>query len=129
MNANARKEILVVVVLIIILLVGVFFATLHARREVRDGVRRTEVRNIKHTLEMYFNEHETYPLSFNDAVHEYVVVEQDEKGATGWYVRAELENKAEPTSAFDLEYNIEYRIILEGGRTFYDLCGGNLKCE
>ncbi len=120
---------MVVGVLVVVLLVGVFFASLQARREVRDGVRRAELRNIKHELEMYFNKHETYPLRFDDATHEYVVVEQDEEGAVGWYARAELENKAEPAAGFDLEYNIGYRVVIEGGRTFYDLCGGNYKCE
>lgn len=129
MNATARKEIVVVGLLAVVLLAGVSVAGWHARREARDGVRRAEVRNIKHELEMYFNEHETYPLIFDDAVHEYVVVEQDEKGAIGWYVRGELENKAEPTAGFDLEYNVGYRVVTEGGRTFYDLCGGNYKCE
>lgn len=129
MNATARKEIVVVVLLVIILLAGVLVAGLQARREVRDGIRRAELRNIKHELEMYFNEHESYPLLFNDAVHEYVVVEQAGGEATGWYVRGELENKAEPTAGFDLEYNIDYRIVTEGERTFYDLCGGNYKCE
>jgi hypothetical protein len=129
MNVTARKEIVVVGVLIVVILAGVFFAGLHARREARDGIRREEVRNIKHELEMYFNKHETYPLIFQDAVHEYVVVEQGEEGAKGWYVRAELENMAKPAAGFDLEYNIDYRIVVDRGRTFYDLCGGNYRCE
>jgi len=125
----AWKEIMVVVALIVILLGGVLFSGLHARREARDGVRRAELRNIKHELEMYFNEHESYPFTFSDVAHEYIIVERGDEGATGWYVRAELENKAEPTAGFDLEYNIGYRIVIEGERTFYDLCGGNYECE
>jgi hypothetical protein len=102
---------------------------LEARREVRDGVRRQELRDIKHELEMYFNEQEKYPLSFEDPSHQYVVVEKDNEGAMGWFVRAELENKAVPTAGFDWEYNNDFRVVREGGKTFYDLCGGNYKCE
>ncbi len=129
MNSTFRKEIWVAGTLTVILLVGVVLSGLYARREVRDGIRKQELRKIKHELEMYFNEYDKYPLDFNDPIHDYVVVEKEGDGALGWFVRAELENAPKPTAGFDLEYNNDYRVVRQGGKAFYDLCGGNYKCD
>ena len=102
----------------------------HAQQERRDGIRRDEVAAAKIELEQYFNAHETYPREFDASPHQYVVEVDDGQGATGWYVRAELENAADAIVAFDEEAgrNYWYRIVREGGATYYDVCGGISRC-
>lgn len=131
MDSIARRELVVAGLLILLVGALLFPALQHARREYRDGVRRTEIAERKRQLEQYFNAHETYPLTFNAAPHEYIVTNSDGRGATGWYVRAQLENPASTTSGFDYEegHNFYWRITNDEGRTLYEVCGGTLHCE
>lgn len=128
MNRIAKREAGVVLLLVVILVVGLYPAVKYARQERRDGARRGEVVELKRALEMYFNEHEQYPLEFEVGAHDYKVVETDGQQALAWYVRAELENNAKPRADFDEEYNIYFRVVNEGGGTFYDVCGGISTC-
>ncbi|MEX1997144.1 MAG: hypothetical protein WEA04_00490 [Candidatus Andersenbacteria bacterium] len=131
MNTRALKEI-GVVALLVMLVIGMVVPSLqHARRERRDGQRREDVAGLKRELEMYFNQHETYPLTFTPpAPYQYVIMTADTSGALGWYVRAPLENKAEPRADFDYEegHNFYYRVVREREQTFYDVCGGTFSC-
>ena len=130
MTSVAKKEGLVLLFLIVVLGIGLYPALRHARREARDGIRRDEIAARKTSLEQYFNAHETYPREFDASPHQYVVESSDNQGVTGWYVRAQLENKTEETVAFDAEAerNYWYRIIREGETTYYDVCGGIARC-
>jgi len=126
---SIRKREYIGLIVLVLLFSGLLLPALQqARREKRDGIRREEARNIKTAVEMYFNEYDFYPLEFNAGGHEYVVLKQAGQGASEFYIRAELENSGETAAGFDEEYNIYFRIVNEGGKTFYDICGGELRC-
>lgn len=103
---------------------------MHARQEARDGIRRDEVAAFKRLLEQHYNEYEAYPLIFDASPHRYVVVEQDDKGATTWYLQAEMENDHPEMSDFDAEEgrNYYWRYVQNEGRTYYEVCGGAPSC-
>src|SRR3989344_3792944 len=130
MTPVAKKEGLVLLFLLVILGGSVYPALRHARREARDGIRRDEVAARKTSLEQYFNFHATYPREFDASPHQYLVESSDNQGVTGWLVRAQLENEAEETVAFDPEAgrNYWYRIVRQGQATYYDVCGGISRC-
>lgn len=114
--------------LIVVLLVFLVPALLHARAERRDGIRRQEVRQFKQLMEERNNELGFYPYELDASPHVFVVTEGEGQQADGWYLRAELENQAEPTAGFDEEYNVYYRVVREDEKTYYDICGGTLRC-
>jgi len=124
----AKKEYMVLGILCLIFLAMLFPALQSSRREVRDGIRRNELVQFKVLLEQYFNEYNEYPLEFDASPHEYVVTEVDGDEAMAWYLRAKLENGGEAGSGFDLEHNVFYRVFIDDGLTFYDICGGGSEC-
>jgi|GEM_PF-3416391 len=126
MDKNAKKEFTVLAIVIIFLLSGVLFGAQVARQERRDGKVRDDLRDLKHQVEMYFNENGQYPLEWNAGNYKYVVVEAGKKGAIKWYVSGKLENKTKPSFGVDQEYNIEWRVTESGN---YEICGGNYRCE
>lgn len=128
MERRAIWEYMAVIILLGLLLFGLYPALRYARREHRDGIRRTEVIQLKRALETYYNEHEQYPLQFPAGAHQYVVTESDARQALAWYVRAQLENQPVETAQFDEEYNIYSRVVREGEQTFFDVCGGTSTC-
>lgn len=144
-------------------------AIVRARREFRDGTRRDDLGLLKHTMEMFFNAHETYPapqsgeescattdraddwlfgakgiLADQELVervprdplaaagwqYRYCVTEQDDAGATAWYVQARLENARDAQHGFDPEqgHNYYFRITRDGDATYFDICGGTSTC-
>lgn len=120
---------LVVVGVVCVVFVALLVPALRsARREARDGMRRADVLEVKHELEDYFNQYERYPLEFDAGPYQYVVTRAEGNAARAWYIRAQLENSAAPEAAFDLEYNIYYRVVRDGAVTYYDICGGELHC-
>lgn len=58
---RAHSEYLIAsgIVLVLIILLGT--AGLRARAEVRDDLRRADITNLKHAVEMYYNDHAFYP--------------------------------------------------------------------
>lgn len=131
MDITARREIMVLILALTLFLSLLYPAMMHARREARDGLRRDEVAAFKRVLEQYYNEYETYPLEFDAAPHQYVVMESSEQGATAWYLRAHLENNHETATAHDAEEGRQYdfRLIRDGDRTYYEVCGGMPTCD
>jgi len=131
MEKTAKLEISFLLLFFFVFATLLFPAALHARREVRDGIRRNELTNFKTELEKYYNKHETYPLTFNANPHQYAVVEKNTKGATKWFLRAKLENQHKVEKGFDEEagHNYYYRYINENNNTYFDICGGLYKCE
>ncbi|MDP3997084.1 MAG: hypothetical protein U1C49_02470 [Candidatus Andersenbacteria bacterium] len=131
MDKVYRRELLAVIAAAIMLVVFLLPALRFARREQRDNIRRDEVASDKIELEQYFNKYETYPLKFNASPHDYVVVMKDEVGATGWFVRARLENHHDDKAGFDEEQgrNYYYRYVNPTNSTFYEVCGGELRCD
>jgi len=125
MDKIGKYEVVVLLVLVGVLLVGVFLGGQYARQERRDGQVRADLRQLKHNLEMYYNERGSYPLEWRAGKYQYVVVEEGEKGALSWYVSGVLENKQELQAGLDEEYNIEWRITAEGR---YEICGGKHSC-
>lgn len=130
MNALAKYEVWGLAAAAIIFLLLLIPAMQHSRAEARDGIRRQEIADRKIELEQYFNAHEAYPLEFDASPHEYVVAEQDEVGATRWYLRAVLENSAATKADYDAESgrNYHYRVQQVGDNTVYDVCGGGPDC-
>jgi type II secretory pathway pseudopilin PulG len=128
MKAIGKWEWGIVVLAIILMLLALIPSLQYARREVRDGMRRNELLAFKRELEQYFNKQENYPVEYDASPHEYVVLEDYEGGATHWYLRAELENRRMPTAGFDEEYNVFFRVLHQDQKTFYDICGGELRC-
>ena len=118
----------VLVGLAVLLLVFLSPSLLYVRQERRDGIRRTELRQFKQLMEERNNELGYYPIELNAAPHEFVVTDSEGEQAEGWYLRAWLENPAEPEVGFDEEYNVYYRIGREGEKTYYDICGGLERC-
>lgn len=130
LTIRARRE-MTTIALAALIFVALLYPNLqHARREARDGLRRDQLALIKQQIEQYNNLHQAYPLQFDAAPNAYVVLNQDSTGATAWYLRAALENPGRPSSGYDAERgrNYIYRIVREGGRTYYDICGGTLTC-
>lgn len=70
------------------------------------------------------------PQSPDTWAYTYCVVAVDGRGATAWYLRAQLERRQAPRAAFDAEegHNFFARVVREDGATFYDICGGTLRC-
>lgn len=128
MHSRAWYEIGVLGLLVVLLLGLSIPSLLHARKERRDGIRRTELLEFKRMLEEANNELGYYPAGFVASPHLYIAVEGDGDAATSWYLRAELENKAEEAHGFDEEYNVFYRIVRDGEKTYYDICGGESEC-
>jgi len=131
MNTLAKREALVLIILIAIFVVLLIPSLQHARRETRDGLRRHEIADIKHQIEMYFNEHESYPLKYDASPHEYVTTETNDDVATGWYLRARLENEHKTGSDFDHEPGRQYyyRYVNSNDHTYFEVCGGIAKCN
>lgn len=121
-------EFLVLIVLATVLLGSLLPSIRYARREARDGLRRTELLSHKQKLEEINNKEGYYPLLYTAAPYQYVVLKSQRNQAIEWYLRTPLENKTAPASGFDEEYNIAYRIVEEEGASFYDICGGNFQC-
>ncbi len=131
MNTIARREVAMLIALLLILFLSLLPALQHARREARDGQRRQALDQAKDSLEQYFNKHNHYPLTFSIAGDaSYTVTEKSSTEAKGWYLRTPLENKASATTGFDEEgnHNFYFRIVNEGGRSYYDICGGIDTC-
>lgn len=61
---------------------------------------------------------------------QYCVTEVDDRGATSWYLRMQLERRQRPRAAFNAEtgHNFYYRVVAEDGAIFFDICGGTLRC-
>lgn len=131
MDTAARREIIVLILALTLFLSLLYPAVMHARREARDGMRRDEVAAFKQVLEQYYNKHETYPLEFDAAPHQYVVTDSTAAGATAWYLRAKLENQQETKTGYDGDVGRQYdwRLIQEGETTYYDVCGGTPTCD
>lgn len=125
------REMTIIGMLLIVLGISLLPSLAYARRERRDGMRRLELAELKHQLEIYNNEHKMYPLQFQTGPHQYVVTDSDDEQALGWYVRAKLENDRVPEAGFDNEGGRTYsfRIIRQRDITWYDICGGNFECE
>ena len=128
MTGLAKKEYIVLGLVFFVFLGLLYPALLSSRREVRDGIRRNELVQFKVLLEQYFNEHDQYPLEFNADPHKYVVTRVKDDESVAWYLRARLENDGEASSGFDLEHNVFFRVVVDDGFTFYDICGGESKC-
>lgn len=124
----ARREYIVLGLLVIVFLGALLPSLLHSRRERRDGIRRSELVAFKQLMEQKNNELGYYPTEFDATPHQFIVTEQNEEQALEWYLRAQLENTPQPTAAFDLERNVYFRIVHEGGLVFYDICGGTSTC-
>jgi hypothetical protein len=127
----AKRELVIVGGIVAAFALLLFPALLHARREARDGIRRTEIAHFKQALEHYYNEHTAYPLQFDASPHRYVVVTSDKRGATAWYLQAALENKSATFAGYDAEAerNYGYRVISAKGTTLYEVCGGTPTCD
>jgi len=125
MDKLTKVEYSVIGVVLVMLVIGVVKSGGYARQERRDGLVRAELRQLKTDVEMYYNDHDQYPLTWPVAKYRYVVVEGDENEASGWYVSGALENIQTPDSGFNEEYNIEWRVTEEGN---YEICGGNHSC-
>lgn len=130
MERIAQREAFVLLAALIIFMGLLYPALLHARREARDGIRRNEVAAFKKLLEQYYNEHETYPLKFSAAPHEYIVTSSTSIGVTAWYLRAQLENSHGSQAGHDEDEGRKYdfRLIREGESTYYEVCGGTPTC-
>ena len=131
MSTLAKREVSVVIIAVIVLLILLIPAVQYSRQEVRDGIRRDEVAAGKRVLEDYFNEHGAYPLVFDAAPHEYVVVVSEGGAALEWFIRAQLENTAPPESGYnpEEERNFHYRVVNDRGQTYYEVCGGSVRCD
>ena len=125
MDEYGKIEGVVLGVIVLILLSGVIYAGHYARQEKRDGKVREDLREVKHQLEMYFNEYDRYPLEWETGDYEYVVMSKKGEYATGWYVSGKLENRGKSASGVDEEYNVEWRVTGEGN---YEICGGEYRC-
>jgi hypothetical protein len=121
----ARREFIGVVLFLLVLIIGLVYGGAYARRERRDGQTREELRQLKTALEMYYNQHEQYPLEWDGGKYIYTVTDQAAGAATGWYVSGPLENAPLPTGGFDEEYNIDWRVTRQGN---YEICGGIKQC-
>ncbi len=128
-DKTAKNEYAVLGCLLVVFIMALLPALVHARREVRDGERRQELRQLKHALEMSNNKLGYYPKIFDAAPFTYVILAADGEAAIAWYIRALMENRAEPAAGLDLEYNMYYRIVNESGLTYYDICGGEFRCD
>ncbi len=128
MDARARNEYLVIGGLLVLLLIFLLPSLREARREVRDGVRRTELIERKVELEQINNEIGYYPLEYDASPHEYMVLEHRGDAAIAWYLRARLEREGESQAGFDEEYNVFYEVTLEDGASYYYICGGEYTC-
>lgn len=130
MNKVAKWEYVVVGCLLLLLATTLYPSLRYARREKRDGIRREALATLKTDMEQYYNKHNTYPLEFSADPYLYIVTEKDSKGAIGWYLRTQLENFHAVSAGFDLEggHNFYYRVVDEGGSTWYDICGGQSTC-
>ncbi len=129
MSDVAKREYIVLGILIVVFAVSLFPALVYMRQERRDGVRRDEINALKTVLELKNNEIGYYSVTFDASPHEYVVMESDGKKAVSWFLRAELENTTDERQEKDLETNNYYRIVKEGKKTFYDVCGGEFRCD
>lgn len=129
MDKTAKKEFLFIGLALLLFLILLAPAIKFARAEWRDGIRRNELKNFKIVLEQNNNKNGYYPVEFNASPHKYTVVEKNGDSASKWFLRAELENKNKQQTGFDLENNIYFRYVSENGKNFYDICGGDYKCE
>lgn len=121
----ARREFIGVILALLVLIIGVVYGGSYARRERRDGQTREDLRQLKTALEMYYNQHEQYPLEWDGGKYKYIVTDQVNGAATGWYVSGPLENAPQVTGGFDEEYNIDWRVTEQGN---YEICGGIEQC-
>ncbi len=130
MNTLAKKEAFIIGLIVVLFILLFIPALLHSRAEKRDGIRRDEIAERKTDLELYFNDHDAYPLEFDASPHHYVVTERDQSGATHWFLRAVLENPADTGAHYDAESgrNYYYRVQQVDGQTVYDVCGGGPDC-
>jgi len=128
MDKTAKIEWAVLALLSLIVIIAVIPSAIYARREVRDGIRRTETIQHKQELERIFNKNEAYPLNYQASPQQYVLVEEKNGQAIAWYIRAKLENRHEDKAAFDLEYNVYNRYLNKNGVTYFDICGGTSTC-
>ena len=131
MNTLAKREAIIIILIIVVFSLFLYPSLRYARRETRDGIRRQEIADTKHQLEMYFNKHNSYPLMFNASPHKYVVTSTSDDMATGWYLRAQMENNHQTGSDFDHDLGRQYfyRYLNEDKLTYYDVCGGQLDCN
>lgn len=121
----ARREFVGAILVLLVLIIGMVYGGAYARRERRDGQTREDLRQLKTALEMYFNQHEQYPLEWDEGKYKYTVTDRAAGAATGWYVSGLLENAPLPTGGFDEEYNIDWRVTGQGN---YEICGGIKQC-
>lgn len=125
-------------------------ALLNARAAVRDDLRKTDIANLKHALEMYYNAHNAYPLAergcslftgdsqilkekFIDAIPHDV---RESRGhmykycvTDGYFLEAQLETAQPETIDHDDDEkrNYNYRVLHEDGKILYRVCGGEEK--
>ena len=121
----AKREFIVIILALLVLIIGTVYGGAYARRERRDGQTRETLRQLKTALEMYYNEHEQYPLEWDGGKYKYTVTNREGDVATGWYVSGNLENAPFPTGGSDEEYNIDWRVTKRGR---YEICGGIKQC-
>ena len=82
----AKREFIVIILALLVLIIGTVYGGAYARRERRDGQTRETLRQLKTALEMYYNEHEQYPLEWDGGKYKYTVTNREGDVATGWYV-------------------------------------------
>lgn len=162
---RAQAEYLAATVIAAIVLALLIPAILNARAAVRDDLRRADITNLKHALEMYNNQHVSYPAPpgsqpgctrsddtdswlFGDTspllkkqhinalphdvresrghTYSYCVTNIQNSATAGYYLEAELEVEQPDTVDHDYDEtrNFDYRVLHEGGKILYRVCGG-----
>lgn len=169
---RAHIEYLAAAAIAAIVLALLIPAILNAWAAVRDDLRRADITNLKHALEMYNNQHVFYPTppsgaealreggpvcTRNDDVnswlfgvaspllkeqhidalphdvresrgraYSYCVTNIQNSATAGYYLEAELEVEQPDTVDHDYDEtrNFDYRVLHEGGKILYRVCGG-----
>jgi len=129
MDKTAQKEFLLIGLTLLIFIILLIPALKFARADWRDSIRRAELINLKIKLEQYNNKKGFYPIVYDASPHQYLVINKNGDGASKWFLRAEMENKSKEQQGFDLENNVYFRYLSQNKKNYYDICGGDYKCE
>lgn len=130
MDTRSLREYLVLAICALLLLILIVPALGHARREIRDGIQRENLAQVKRKLEDVNNSLGYYPADFSAEPYGYYVTMKEGNKALGWYVRARIENPQKLGTFYDAEegHNFHYRYVQENKKTFYEICGGEYSC-
>src|SRR3989344_6769753 len=155
MPTIAQREYAVIAAVLLIFAAALVPSLIVARAEIRDSLRRQDITYLKRSLEQFYNEHEFYPaLPDRDCItsrepsqwpfietlphdvregkgfiYRFCITSTAAAGTNGYYLEAQLEVDQDDQRTFDEDElrKFYYRILHEGGKTLYRVCGGEAK--